>query len=95
MKSAQEELHMDDEENKKQKYTWVTDWLEFFRSINYYSFKNGALFFMDKFSVTFTFDDLMMAMTLFVLFGDSIKLMSAQQTAGKKKRLIYILPFTY
>ena len=52
------------------------DWDE-----NYWAAKDYMLWFLEQCKLSVSFDDLMMFMTLFVLFGDNIKLISSEKSA--------------
>ncbi len=47
----------------------------------YWSSKDGMVWFLDSCKISFSFGDAMMLMTLFVLFGDNIKLISSSKDA--------------
>ena len=58
-------------------YWWMSiDWDEV-----YWNAKDGIVWFLDSCKISFSFGDLMMVMTLFVLFGDNIKLLSTTKEA--------------
>jgi len=59
------------EKTMEERFLEFNDWL-----------KQRIRFYMDRFSISFSFDDLMMAATLFVLFGDSVKVMSTDKWTG-------------
>ena len=55
---------------------------DFVQSVNYGCVKESTKWFLDAAGVSFrvTFDDVMMFMTLFVLFADNIRLMTADKS---------------
>eukprot|EP00606_Chrysophyceae_sp_TOSAG23-5_P001277 GSChrysophyteH2.ASY1.ANO1.1205.1 assembled CDS len=74
------------EEEEQMVYCWkhdhesqtMTKLTEFFKSINYFCIKDSAKWLMETASINIrlSVDDVMMVMTVFVLFADNIKLMS-------------------
>ena len=58
------------------------DFMHFVKRVNYSCLKDATKWFLDVASISLklTVDDLMMAMTIFVLFADNIKLMTAAKT---------------
>lgn len=66
---------------KNDEFQIITDFKAFWGSLNYHCLKISCVWFLDTGTISFGFDDIMMAMTLFVLFGDSIKLMTTAKTA--------------
>jgi len=60
----------------------VVEAIEYINSITYESIKAWTRDFVDNFAIHFSvsFDDVMMAMTLFVLFADSIKILATPRS---------------
>lgn len=61
---------------------YVVDTVDFLRSISYSCLKDGTRYFLDSFQINLsvTFDDVLMVMTLFVLFADSIEIMAISKS---------------
>ena len=67
---------------KLRKYPIVVEAIEYINKITYESIKALTRDFVDNFEINFSisFDDVMMAMTLFVLFADSIKILATPRS---------------
>ena len=67
---------------KLRKYPIVAEAIEYINKITYESIKAWTRDFVDNFAIHFSisFDDVMMAMTLFVLFADSIKILATPKS---------------
>lgn len=75
----------DEEESffeKLRQHPIVVEAIEYIKSITYESIKAWTRDFVDNFAIHFSvsFDDVMMAMTLFVLFADSIKIIATPRS---------------
>jgi len=67
---------------KLRKYPIVVEAIEYINKITYESIKAWTRDLVDNFAIHFSisFDDVMMAMTLFVLFADSIKILATPRS---------------